>query len=597
MNIKYLNIFLNLVLAVIISIFAIRCANPGSPMGGPKDTTPPTLLKAEPPLFTKNFTADKIRLYFDEFISLKDVQSQMIISPPMIENPQIRIKGKSVIIEFNEKLKDSTTYNIFLGDAVVDITENNPYSNFRYVFSTGNVLDSMTYKGSVQDAFTLEPVQGTNVMLYLDNNDTIPFDSLPYFIRPFFMSRTNESGEFVFNNLANKSFKIFALEDGNSNLLFDQALERIAFSDSLIKPYYIPLPTEPDTSLKLDSLSIDTVLLNFSDSLDFSGSLDFSDSLDFKEPELLKLCLFEENDSIQKFLKATLAKKNHLVFIFRKPTISPVITPLNLNTNEEWKLEDINKTKDTLTFWIYNNLQDSITFEISDNDIILDTIEVAMVKKSKRRGEQKEDEKPAVLKVNFAKTPPVPDPESSIKTSFSYPVASQNLEGIQFMEDTNMIEMPDLILIDEIRSKAQIKYNWQEATAYSLLFPDSVFTDITGQSHDTLKHSFRVKSIADFGNLFFDISVPESKFNYIFQLLNKEKIITEYIIDTCERLSFKYLLPGDYQVKVIFDRNNNNQWDTGDYIYGIQPEEVRFFDKVITARANWDIEETWDLSE
>lgn len=569
---------LNALVILLLILILITCANPVSPTGGPQDSTPPEAIKAEPPQLTLNFNRTKIRIYFNEFVSLKNVQSQLIISPPMNENPEIKIKGKSIIIEFQEPLKDSTTYNLFFGDAIVDITEGNPISNFQYVFSTGNVLDSLTFKGSVKDAFTLEPVAGTNVMLYMNINDTIPFDSLPYFIKPYYMTKTNDQGDFVFHNLSNKRFKLFVLEDGNSNMIYDQVTERIAFTDSLIKPYYIPPRPVPDTTMTSDSLVIDTVAYTF------------------REPELLNMRLFQEYDSVQRFLKATLLKKNELAFIYKRPTLNYRIEPLNSLIPADWKLESINPTKDTVIYWIYQLEQDSMTFEISDNGLVLDTVDVALVKRSSRRQEKKEeDEKLTELNVSFSKVAPAPTAESELLISFSYPILKIDTTGLLFKEDTNYVKFPEIIFTDSIKTTAVIKYNWQQLTSYKFVIPDSVFVDILGQSHDSLQHGFRTKSIEDFGNLFLDINITQPGINYIVQLLKEDAIKAERRISESQRLSFTFLNPDDYIVKVIYDSNNNGKWDAGNYIYNIQPEEVRFFEKVITVRANWDIEENWEL--
>ena len=127
-----------------LGYFLYSCANPVSPSGGPMDEDPPQLVNSEPPLFTKNFNVAKIKITFNEFIQLKDVTNQVIISPPMDEMPDFKVKGKSLIIELNEELKENTTYNIFMGNAVVDLTENNPAANFQYVFSTGDMIDSLS---------------------------------------------------------------------------------------------------------------------------------------------------------------------------------------------------------------------------------------------------------------------------------------------------------------------------------------------------------------------------------------------------------------------------------------------------------------------
>ncbi|MEZ5197491.1 MAG: Ig-like domain-containing protein [Bacteroidales bacterium] len=195
----------NVILIATTCFVLTFCANPVSPTGGPQDTKPPKMLSASPPLFTRNFSEKKVRIYFDEYVEVKDLSNQLIVSPPMKKNPEVKIKGKSIIIEFDEELLAETTYNIFFGNSIVDITEGNPLSNFQYIFSTGNILDSLSIKGNIYNAFDNSAPEITNVMLYLDNNDTLVFDSLPYFIKPYFMTKTNENGDFTLNNLPGKN--------------------------------------------------------------------------------------------------------------------------------------------------------------------------------------------------------------------------------------------------------------------------------------------------------------------------------------------------------------------------------------------------------
>ncbi len=594
--------------------FLKSCANPVTPIGGPKDSTPPALLEAIPPLETRNFNATKIQLEFDEYIEIKDLNTQLIISPPMEEVPVFKIKGKSVIIEFKEELKDSTTYNIYIGDAIVDITEGNPVKNFRYVFSTGDILDSLSLKGQLLNAFDLVPVENISVMLYLDNNDTLPFDSMPYFAKPYYLSRTDEQGLFEFHNLIDESFKIFALEDGNSNLIFDQATERIAFLDSLLKPYYIEVPfidTIPSDSLaindslrdtnlhdevltiyaEIEKIEIDSALFEIPDYENMADSLLY-DSI-VPERKSLLLYLFAENDSIQRFIKATMENDNKLLFIFRQPTVHHKITPLNLEKDTSWYIEDLNKTKDTVAYWITNLLQDSITFEIADDTVIIDTIDVAIVKKSRsKRLQKKEDKKPEELKFKFSKN--APELNRSYTVKFAFPINEYSLDGSLFIEGEDTLS-PNFEFNDSIKLSGRFIHKWKEETSYQIILPDSSFFNILHQSHDTIKKTFRTKALADYGNLYINAEMENPGKNHIIQLLQGEKVHTEIQIVKNQRLSFEYLDPGDYRLKVIYDDNTNHKWDSGDYIYNIQPEKVDYLPKIITVRANWDMEEEWEL--
>ncbi len=614
MTLKTIRYILYFAVLCFFTWFLKSCANPVTPKGGPKDATPPTLLGATPPLESRNFSATKIELEFDEFVEIKDLNKQLIISPPMEETPEFKIKGKSVTIELKEPLKDSTTYNIYVGDAIVDITEGNPIKNFRYVFSTGDVLDSLSLKGQLLNAFDLLPVENISVMLYLDNNDTVPFDSVPYIVKPYYLSRTDAQGQFEFHNLIDKSFKIFALEDVNSNLIFDQVTERIAFLDSIIEPYYIEVPiidtTSSDSLAKMDILSdtalleevlviyneieiieIDSTFFEIPDYENMPDSLLYDSIKD--EPESLVLHLFEENDSIQRFLKASMENENKLIFTFRQPTSNFKITPLDLEKDTSWYIQDVNKTSDTISYWITNLIQDSIKFEIADDTLILDTIDVALVKKSRnKRQEKKEDKKPKELQFKFGKN--APELNGSYKVKFAFPIKEYSLDGSLFIEGDDTLS-PNFEFYDSINLTGQFIHEWKEETAYEIILPDSLFFDILNHTHDTVRKTFRTKALADYGNMYIDLVLKNPNKNYIIQLLNGDKIISEIQVRENQRLSYEYLDPGDYKLKVIYDDNENHKWDPGDYIYNIQPEKVNFLQKILTVRANWDIVEDWEL--
>jgi hypothetical protein len=581
--------FFVLSIALGMVFILMECANPVSPVGGPEDVKPPGFVKAEPPMYTLNFDADRIRIYFDEFIVFKDLNQQVIISPPMDKKPEFKLKGKSVVIDFEEELKPNTTYNIFFGSAIVDLTENNPATNFQYVFSTGDVLDSLTLKGNVVDALTLEPLPNLNVMLYLDNNDTLPFDSLPYFVKPWYYSKTNEAGDFQFNNLATNDYKLFVLEDANTNLVFDQITERIAFLDSLITPYYIPPPAEPDTSSMIsDSSFMETdTLMVLPDTL-----LPTEDTIpEFIEPDPLKLFLFAEVDSVQRFIKASFVKKGKLMFVFKGPTVSPELNALNLPEPDEWRILESNKSGDTLNLWLRKPVPDTLVFEIVDDGIILDTVEVLTVERKSRREQKKEDDKPEKLQVRWGKKTEL---NTTQKVQFSYPIKEYNLEGAMMIENEDTLS-PSFRISDSIGLTGEFSHAWIENASYQFMVPDSSFFGLGDQSHDTLRHNLKMKELADYGNVYLNITLNNPGIQHIVQLLSEDKLLSEKVIAEDQKVGFEYLLPGTYVVKVILDRNSNNQWDPGHYIRKIQPEDVSYFPKSITVRANWDIVEDWEI--
>ncbi len=290
-------------------MIVVNCAHPVTPSGGPKDVTPPIIIETIPENGSANFATKKFSIKFNEYVSLDNIQEQALISPPMNEMPEFTVKGKSILVKFKEELKPNTTYSVYFGDAIVDITENNPVTNYTYIFSTGNFVDSLSLSGYVYNALDLKPVDGTFVMLYKDINDTIKFDSLPYYVVPYYLSKTNDIGRFQFNGLANDDYLLFAINDQNSNYIFDQPGEQIAFLDSLIVPIYIEKP-------KIDSINTDSIsnILMIKDSIIVETDSLFLDSIQYDDTGSVNLFMFLSPDTIQRLLKAEVIANNTICF-------------------------------------------------------------------------------------------------------------------------------------------------------------------------------------------------------------------------------------------------------------------------------------------
>ncbi|MCK5170734.1 MAG: Ig-like domain-containing protein, partial [Bacteroidales bacterium] len=252
-------------LLLISAMFFSGCAKIVAPTGGPKDEEHPLIVEIDPPDKTVNFDSKKISITFNEFIQLKDLNNNLIISPPVEEKPDIKVKGKALVIEFAEELKDSTTYNIYFGNSVQDYNEGNPIENFQYVLSTGSYIDSLSIKGQVINSFNLLPEEGVFVMLYKDSEDSVPIKQIPDYI-----SKTNEEGYFRINNIRENQYKLFCLRDLNKNYLFDLPSEEIAYTDSLIQ-FELVTHIHVDTIYKADSINIALNLPN--------GNLDVVDKV------------------------------------------------------------------------------------------------------------------------------------------------------------------------------------------------------------------------------------------------------------------------------------------------------------------------------
>ena len=234
-NIPHLNrqfsyLLLSVLMAGFVSLLFPRCANIVQPTGGPRDTIPPEVVRSIPVNYSTGFTGTDIQIEFDEFIQLRNINQQFIITPPQKERPEFRVRGRNLFIDLRTELIANTTYTLNFGNAIVDLNEGNPLANYEFVFSTGDVIDSLSYSGIVLNAFDNKPVEGVIVMLYEELNDSVPYRRMP-----LYANRTGEDGRFNMNNLRADTFLVFAIDDANNNYLYDRpAEEKIAFLDDYL---------------------------------------------------------------------------------------------------------------------------------------------------------------------------------------------------------------------------------------------------------------------------------------------------------------------------------------------------------------------------
>jgi len=573
-----------------VSILLFSCAHPVSPGGGAKDKDAPNILGTSPENGSANFTKDKFTIEFDEFVELKDPQNQILISPPLRENPTYKIKGKSLQVKFNEELKENTTYSIYFGDAIVDITENNPRSNYTYIFSTGPFTDSLSLQGVVKDAFSLKPVEGCFVMLYKDDNDTITHDSMPLLVRPYYLSKTDENGRYRFSGLGDDDYLLFALMDMNGSLSFDLPNEQIGFIDSLLHPVYISKP-EIDTTL-MDSTLVDSNAIVLSDT-----SRILNDSLvniepDFFSDELItyNTLLFAEKEKVLKFLGYEIIRDNTLQFTFNLPAKNVNISQLNIADREQWYISQRSKENDTITWYMKDMGLDTLNVLIRQEKDTLEQLEIRLKKPDPRR-RKKVDEK------KFLNFEPIPKnkkllPGQNPGIKFYLPLDSINLDSAVLIDVEDTIIHPDYVFLDSLKMKIGFKVNNIEDSKYKLLIPDSSIFDWNGIANNEMRLNFSSIKLSEFGQLTMKINNYSNE-QLIIQLLDDEKIIRQDYIQNDTSLVYKYLEPIKYGFKVIFDENRNGKWDAGEYNIKKQPERVEYYDKVLEIRANWEIEESW----
>jgi hypothetical protein len=565
-------------LALILSLLLIGCAHPVTPQGGPKDEKPPKVLSSSPPGFTKFFNAKTIRIDFDEFVTLKNPSAEIFFSPPMKKEPEIRLRGKSVIIDLEDSLLQNTTYGITFGNAITDLTEGNILKGFNYVFSTGAFIDSLSLSGTVLSAFDLTPQKDVHVGIYLRNNDTIPFDSMPAKIAPFYITRTDENGRFVFHNLKPEDGRLFAIADQNSDLIFNQLTEKIAFTDTLVTPVYQGKAAK-DTTLKQH---------------DSTAKADSA-----REPVVrganYTLSMFEQPDTIQRLVKSVYNTPFKIQLIFKLPVENLVIKPLYRDSLISWNQTEFSAKNDTVTLWLTRPGLDSITLAINARNKIPDTVSLSneISAEKPKKGDKKEGT--ALQIISPATGYAFNQFRSAMEITWSYPVTEANFKKFIMIEDKDTL-VPEIKYADSLRRKMVILHKWKEDKPYKLIIPGSSVTAITGTQKDTIFYSFRTRAEKDFGNLVIAVNLPEWDGNYLIQLLNeKENLLFEQKVSRGqESIRFEHLPPLKYKLKAVTDRNGNGKWDPGNFFGMKQPEEVKYFPKPLEIRANWDVEETWN---
>ncbi|MHC1708698.1 MAG: Ig-like domain-containing protein [Bacteroidales bacterium] len=550
-------------LVIIMLLFLHSCANIVAPTGGQKDIEPPKVLQTEPENASTNFSGNTIRLYFDEYVQLKDERRVMLISPPPDELPEARIKGKSVILTIPGKLKESTTYSIQFGTSIQDFNEGNPLGNYNYVFSTGNSLDTLSISGTVLKADNMTGVAKVMVFLYSSSDDSVIFKE-----KPRYLARTDDNGNFRINYIAGGAYKLIALKDDNSDLLASLPAEEIAFPDSLIWPEYYPMAQ--DTIVK--------------------------DSLQLHKPALkdLSLFLFKQKDSTLRFSKAYLEKPYQLILPFSVPVNDVIIKPSGSSSDLSgaWYLPEWSKNHDTLICWISPDLSaDSLNFSFETDKSLKDTVNLDLRRYGKGGKYRKDKDKPE-------KTFAYPGwsgsitPDEVLLLKFKYPLKDAKLDEIKLLtpKDTFGVKM---VFTDSIKRTLSLSYSWQEKIQYQLIIPKGAIRDWTGETNDSLVYKFSTRTLQDYGSLVF-IFQPEESGQYILQLLDsKDNVVKEFLTTTYCSWKLNYLIPGKYRIKVIRDKNNNSHWDSGNYHLKIQPEKISFYPKTLEIRGNWDLEEKW----
>ena len=538
---------------IILAAFLAGCAKISSPTGGPRDTTPPKAVKMTPENQSVRFNDKQIRIFFDEYVTLNNPTSNVLISPPLAEPPQFTLKGKSLIIKFKDTLRTNTTYNMVFSDCIRDYHENNSLSYFHYSFSTGDSMDDYMIRGNILDAKSLAPAKDFYVLLYKNTADSLPLTT-----RPDFVTKTQDNGSFSFQNISEGDYKIFALKDINADLLYNLPNEEIAYLEETVTAYH----ALPDSA---------------------------SDSLKSTLP-MLTMYSFVGVDTSQKLQRYENPAAGIYIFPYKSAVNHFEATPIDKALDY---FEQINETKDTVTWYLKSPLSDTVVY-LFNADNLIDTVRLAPYheKVTSGRGRQSQTKKFNVTFLNAGEF------HKPLTLKFPYPVRPTDSFDVYVYSQHQSIKDTDIYrysVPDSFVMQLPLPLDYQEKKSYTVMIPDSVFYGYNGLTNDTLKMQFSAKSVKEYGTLIMSYELPDDGKTYYVTLWKGDNKIQEDRLTESSTITYSFLNPDTYKISAFCDENGNGKWDTGDYSSKRQPEKMFSFPKSISIRAYWDLEETFRI--
>ncbi len=517
----------------IFFILIIGCAQIRSPTGGEKDTTPPQIIEMKPANFSTNFNENRIVITFDEYVKLNGIYEQLLVSPPLKQRPEIILKGKSLVIDLKEILQENTTYTFNLGEGIIDNNEGNILDSSKFVFSSGSVLDSLILGGKVIDAYTNRGLEASVLLHSILNDSSIVLNNPSYF------TKSDDKGNFKFENLREGHYQIFALDDLDKNYKWSEN-ENLAFLNNTVE---VHAADSVEHILNLFSKEPDELLLLRSDAKN-TGRLEmvFNKELDSLSFENISFSYSNahinqnQKDSIIIFFEDVVPEKNCALRVLNGTHLIDTVSLFSFENNKKVEYPEL-------------SLIQGQTIEHNPND-------------------------PLYLETNN-------------------PIKSIDESKIALRIDTTIQEVKK-----ELQSYNQIRMNadWIQSNKGSIALYPGAIQDIYGQTNDTLILRLKILNESDFGE--FNVTVsPPTMGNYIFEVYTDNSILKKEIIDTARTFNWTWFETGEISLRLIEDQNQNGKWDSGDYFLKRQPERVWIYKEKIQIRPNWSFDQEWFIKE
>lgn len=531
-RLKYIAVF-----AFTLFLFT-NCAKRGTITGGKKDTIAPKIVNSIPENYTTNFKGTEIKINFNELIKIKDINKQLIISPPLKKQPTIVPQGsasKYISIKILDSLQPNTTYSFNFGQSITDNNEGNPYSQFKYVFSTGNYIDSLTVVGKIKDAYLQKPDNFVSVMLYDAKTFT---DSTVYKETPLYVTNTLDSLKvFALENLKEGQYQIIALKDKAGNNKYDPKSDKIGF---------------------------------------------FKEPITVPTKSMYELELFAEKSPF-KVEKPTQESNNKLYMAFEGYAKNMKVSAKNGKQNIPINLTKFpQKDKDSVQLFYPKMDMDSLEITIENGKY--NKTFITKLKKLKEADS---------LKIS-SKTQSVLAFRDLLALSTTTPIKLIDNSKIA-LRSKDSVAIAFTTKYDEYNQEIQFDFVKKEDQKYSLSLLPGAITDIYEDKNDSLKFDFNTKLLSDYGNLKVNLTSVK-RFPIILEVLDdKGEVLYSKSSNKETSISFETIEPKLYTLRIFYDDNANDIWDTGDYLAKKQAEEIIYFPKQIDVRANWDVEQDFEL--
>lgn len=518
------------------SLLFFGCASIQSPQGGPKDTKPPKILSMTPKNQTRNFTAKKIVIEFDEYFNIKDEYKEFSISPDQETAPILKKRQKRLEITIQDSLEKNTTYTLNFGKSIADVNEGNVVKNLSYVFSTGPEIDSLSVSGKVISALTAEAEKDVTVFIIPVERDSI-FGKK----RPSIYTTTDSAGNYKLNNLRKGSYKLYALKEnsGGGDKIYQQISDEIGF---IKEPIVIDKNLENQNLKTFKELATDFRITERK--LNSDGSILMTFNQELKSPKL------------------------------------NVVAPTNLDAG---KYVHFNKTNDTAKVWLNDLSFDSVRIEVQDQGKVLQNVNITRGKKDTYTRDLTLNDNTAGNKLN---------PYQRYTLSFPFPITGADPSKIILLEDSVKRDNFKLVKDSVDFLKYYLTYPWKNKKTYDIKFAPGAFTAIFNTKNKEISKRFTLETTDSYGTLGLKVEVPDTTRAYIVQFIDEKKnVIKSTAIRQNMTINFANYPAGKYFIRVVYDDNKNGIWDTGNIKNGTQPEKIWYSNTEMSLRANWEREE------